>query len=185
MDPFVLRTDRLVLDQPGGRDIDDIARYCTDPVFERYLVTPWPYERAHAEGFVNDYVLSGWSSGSEWTWAIRMDAGAPLLGVVGVRLASGMVGYWLGAAHRGRGILPEALGVVIDAVFERTDRERVLWECVVGNVASMRVAQKCGFRFTGEAPGLILGRDGSPTLSWTGELDREGPREPTADWPIP
>ncbi len=185
MEPFVIRTDRLVLDQPHAGDVADIAQYCTDPVFERFLVTPWPYEREHAEGFVTGFVPGGWARGTEWTWAIREDEGGPVLGVVSVRIDSGMVGYWLGAPHRGRGILPEALGAVIEAVFARTEHDRLLWECVVGNVASMRAAQKCGFRFTGEAPGLIPGRDGSPTLSWTSELDREGPREPTADWPIP
>lgn len=106
MDPFVLRTQHLVLDQPAARDVDDIATYCADPVFERFMVTPWPYERRHAEYFVEEYAPGGWARGDEWTWAIRERPGGALLGVVGIRLDSGMVGYWLGSPHRGRGIVP-------------------------------------------------------------------------------
>jgi RimJ/RimL family protein N-acetyltransferase len=183
MEPFPLVTERLVLDQPTAIDVDRIALYCTDPAFETFMTTPWPYERQHAEYFVSDFVPSGWSSGSEWTWAIREGDGQELLGVVGVRMNIGTVGYWLGHPHRGRGIMPEALTAAVDAVFERTERSEILWECVVGNVASMKVAQKVGFRFTGEAPGMIPSRDGTATRSWTGVLGRADARVPRGGWP--
>lgn len=184
MMPFSLRTARFVLDQPVASDLDDIARYCADPVFEDYMSTPWPYARPHAEYFVDEFVPRGWADGTEWTWAIRAGAGEPLLGVVGVRLGSGMVGYWLGAPHRGEGVMPEALAAVIGAVFARTDLDRVRWECVVGNRASLRVAQKAGFRFTGEGTGIIPARDGSLTTAWTAELLRTEDPSPKDGWPM-
>src|SRR5690606_12282165 len=52
MDPFELRAGPLTLDRPGEGDIDRIAEYCQDPLFERFLTIPWPYERQHAEHFV-------------------------------------------------------------------------------------------------------------------------------------
>jgi RimJ/RimL family protein N-acetyltransferase len=67
MEPFPLATGRLLLDQPTAADVDRIARYCADPVFEKLMTTPWPYDRQHAEYFVNVLAPSGWSSGSEWT----------------------------------------------------------------------------------------------------------------------
>jgi RimJ/RimL family protein N-acetyltransferase len=183
MEPFVLRTARLILDQPVSADIGDIARYCSDPVFERFLTIPWPYRRADAVAFVEQYVTTGWAGDREWTWAIRAGEGDPLLGVIGLRRDIAMVGFWLGAEHRGRGILPEALTAVVDEVFARTDRERVQWECVLGNAASLRVAQKCGFRFTGVGPGQVLGRTGEPSTSWTAVLDRDDDRAPKPGWP--
>lgn len=183
MSPFPLRTERFVLDQPVAGDVGDIAVYCADPVFEDFMVTPWPYERRHAEWFVDEYAPRGWGSDTEWTWAIRAGEGLSLLGVVGVRLDTGMVGYWLGAPHRGKGVIPESLSAVISEVFVRTDRENVLWECVVGNRASLRVAQKTGYRFTGERSGLIPARDGSPLRAWTAELGRQDERGPKAGWP--
>ena len=184
MEPFVIRTERLVLDQPTASDVDDIATYCVDPVFEHFMTTPWPYEREHAVSFVEEYVPGGWERGDEWTWAVRESSPGPLLGVVGVRLGTGSLGYWLGAPHRGRGIMPEAVGAVITAVFERTDRDLLRWEGVVGNTASARVAQKAGFRYAGAEPGMILSRDGSSADSWHGVLRRTDTREPKPGWPI-
>lgn len=183
MQPFSLRTARLSLDQPTPGDVDDIARYCSDPVFERFMTVPWPYTTADAVAFVSQYVPAGWAEDSEWTWAIRAVGGDSLLGVIGVRLHPGTVGFWLAAEHRGRGILPEALRSVVDAVFARTSRDEVRWECVIGNAASLRVAQKCGFRFTGVRPGEVRGRNGEQTTSWTGVLRRDDDRTPKAGWP--
>lgn len=51
-------------------------------------------------------------------------------------------------------------------IFERGELERLHWECRRGNVASLRTAQKVGFRYAGVADGTILGRDGNPVSSW-------------------
>ena len=184
MDPFSIRTVRLVLDQPGQPDVDDIAAFCGEPLFERYISTPWPYERHHAESFVGEFVPQGWATGDEWTWAIRDSPGEPLLGVIGMRLRSGMIGFWLGAPHRGRRIMSEVVDAVADEVFARTERAEILWECVLGNVASMRVAERCGFSFTGAAPGLVLDRHGRAVISWTATLRRGDDRDPKPGWPI-
>lgn len=183
MTPFSLRTARLVLNQPTLADADDITLYCSDPVFEHYLTTPWPYTHDDAVGFVEGYVADGWAQDREWTWAIRETDAGPLLGVIGVRVEGGMVGYWLGAEHRGLGILPEALAAVVDATFARTELDELGWECILGNVASMRVAQKCGFRYTGVKPGQVRGRDGGQSASWTGAVARDDDRAPKDGWP--
>ncbi|MDQ1085013.1 MULTISPECIES: GNAT family N-acetyltransferase [Microbacterium] len=183
MKPFTVRTARLVLDQPVAADVDDIARSCSDPLFERFMTIPWPYTRADAVSFVDEYVTAGWADDREWTWAIREGGGAPLLGVIGVRLGTGMVGFWLGGEHRGRNIMPEALTAVVDAVFARTDLDAVRWECVIGNAASLRTAQKCGFTFTGAGPGQVPGRTGERSASWTGMLRRDDDRTPKGGWP--
>ncbi|MBB3159236.1 RimJ/RimL family protein N-acetyltransferase [Microbacterium proteolyticum] len=184
MEPFVLRTARLVLDQPTPADVDDIARYCSDPIFEQFLTTPWPYKRADAVSFVGQYVTAGWAEDQEWTWAIREGDGAALLGVVGVRLEMAMLGFWLGGEHRGRGIMPEAVDAVAEAFFERTSHPTLHWECLVGNTGSLRVAQKCGFGFTGTEPGRVLGRNGERSASWTGVLRRDDDRTPMDGWPV-
>lgn len=43
MEPVELRSERLTLSVPTLDDVDAITRYCQDPLFERYLTTPWPY----------------------------------------------------------------------------------------------------------------------------------------------
>ena len=75
MRPVGIRTARLVLDEPTLADADLVAEYCRDPLFERYLTTPWPYSRADAEAFLGVFVPESWASGTELTWAIRACAG--------------------------------------------------------------------------------------------------------------
>jgi RimJ/RimL family protein N-acetyltransferase len=184
--PFTLEADsavggRLLLDQPTEADIDAITGYCQDPVFERFLTLPWPYERKDAEFFVNEYVPHGWETGTEVTWALRRDE--VLLGVVGVRASRSMVGFWLGAPHRGRGYMPLAVSAVADWAFANRWLDRIRWEAVVGNAASLAVARKAGFRYTGIEPANVVGRDGSRPDSWQAVLHAEDDRAPKPGWP--
>lgn len=183
MTPDALRTRRLELDQPGEADIDAIAEYCRDPLFERFLTTPWPYERAHAEGFVRDHAPRGWATGAEHTWAIRVRGDRRLLGVVGARSARRDIGYWLGAPHRGLGFATEAVGAVVDWLFEVADWPEVTWEAVAGNAASAGVVRALGFRYTGEGPVRLPFRDGSHPAGWHAVLARGDDRSPRTGWP--
>ncbi|MEB4614248.1 GNAT family N-acetyltransferase, partial [Leucobacter sp. M11] len=150
-----LRTERLLLDQPREADIDAITAFCQDPLFERFLTTPWPYRREHAEGFIREIVPAAWTDGSEATWAIRLaERPTELLGVVCVGREPRGVGYWQGAAHRGAGIVTEALAAVID--WRERERpfgaEPLSWSCFTGNIASARTARAAGFHFLGTGP---------------------------------
>lgn len=148
---------------------------------------PWPYAREDAVGFVERFVPSGWRAGTELTWAIR-HADQGFLGVVGITLArsdrpSGMIGFWLGAPHRGNGYLPEAARAVIDRVFDADLTDLIAWEAVIPNRASLAAARTLGFRYTGEGPATVPGRDGSRPPSWHAELRANDDREPRPGWP--
>ena len=191
-----LRTERLVLSVPTARDIPNITRYCQDPLFERFMTTPWPYTEGDAAYFVQNIVPTVWSSGVEFTWAIRIaptDGGAadaadlPLAGMIGWRVPSSGLGFWIGEDHRGRGYMTEAVKAVTDWVFAR-GVATIKWECVVGNVASASVARKAGFRFTGTRASPLDFRDGSHPLAWHGELGAPSLRAdlspvPELPWP--
>ena len=161
MDPIALRTDRLLLDQPTLDDIDAITETCRGPECERFLTTPWPYEREHARGFVADYVPDGWRTGGEATWAIRLDG--RFAGVIGVMVPTSEVGFWLVRELRGRGIMPEAVRAVAEWAVSDTGLglERLGWQCLPGNAASVAVARKSGFEFTGWEPAWHPTRDGA------------------------
>jgi RimJ/RimL family protein N-acetyltransferase len=182
MKPVTLRSARLVLDQPGDADVDAITAYCRDPLFERYLTTPWPYEREHAVGFLENVVAPGWAEDREYTWALRREEGGPLAGMIGWRSERSDVGFWLGADHRGHGLMAEALSVVADWLFAQ-DVPVIRWECLVGNAASAATARAVGFRYTGEAPVDVPARDGSRPPGWHAELTPISPRMPRPGWP--
>ena len=186
MEPFPLAAGPLLLDQPTEADVDAITEYCQDPVFERFLTLPSPYARRDAEFFVHDYVPRGWESGSEVTWALR-DPDGTFLGVIGVRASRAMVGFWLGAPHRGRGYMPLAVSAVADWVFESgfAGLSAIRWEAVVGNAASLAVARKAGFRYTGVEPAIVVRRDGSRPASWQAVLHATDDRTQKPGWPAP
>jgi len=183
MTPVVLRTPRLVLDQPGEGDVDLVTEYCQDEVLQRFTTVPVPYTRSDAEHFLLELVPRWWEDDVERTWAIRQAdvPDAPLLGVIGLR-SYGELGFWMGAPHRGKGYLGEALEVVLDHGF-RAGHERLTWSCIEGNVASARAARRAGFHFTGTGPATVAHRDGSRPDSWHAELFAGEPREPQAGWP--
>lgn len=180
--PVDLRTTRLVLDQPRIGDHAHIVEYCRDPVFEKFMTLPWPYESKHADHFLFQLAPNGWELETEFTWALRYAHTGPLLGVIGYRTATGDIGYWLGAPHRGLGLMTEAVVGVTEWLFGR-GVPSVAWECVVGNVASARVARKAGFTYTGEAPSALAFRDGGHPLAWHGVLAADDARAVQAGWP--
>lgn len=186
MRPFVLSSSGLYLDQPRQADVPAIAEYCRDPVFEHFMTLPWPYTRGDAEYFVEEYVPRGWATGSELTWAIRLRPAEPLLGAIGLRLVNADLGFWLGAPHRGKGYMPEAVHLVTEWVFTSgfAGLSAVNWECVIGNTASLSVARKSGFTFTGGAPCLVTARDGSHPDAWHGVLRRGDDAAAKPGWPL-
>ena len=181
MKPTPLRTARLVLDQPTADDIDLVTEYCQDPVFEQFLSTPWPYRRRDAEKFVGQVVPGSWNNGTEATWAIREDG--VFLGLIGFRTLHRDLGFWLGAPHRGRGIMPEAIGAVLDWAFELGDAD-VQWECFLGNAPSAAAARKAGFSYRGRGPSLVAARDGFHPEAEKASIARTDSRDPKPGWPV-
>lgn len=184
MRPFTLDTTRFELSPLTAADIDAVYHYCQDPLFEKFLTIPWPYTQADADFFVTVFAPQGWTTRTELLWGIR-EHGA-LLGVVSLRLKQGRydIGYWLGAEHRGREIMPEAVSAVIDWAFSSEFvADEIGWECVVGNHGSVAVARKVGYTYTGEAPATIPARDGTHPASWHAVLRRSDTREPKPGWP--
>ncbi|GAA1777524.1 GNAT family N-acetyltransferase [Agromyces lapidis] len=181
--PVELRTARLVLDLPVEDDVERVARYCQDPLFEQFLTTPWPYTEAHARGFLTEHVPSAWQSGSELTWAIRTESGGRLIGVISLRAAGREVGYWLGDEHRGSAYTTEALGAVCAwAVEHWPGTETVTWRANAGNVASAMVARAAGFRNTTTATTTVPGRDGAELEGWSGERGRIPAADAVESW---
>jgi RimJ/RimL family protein N-acetyltransferase len=82
-------------------------------------------------------------------FAIAVDGAA--VGAIGfvvqpdVHRISAEIGYWLGEAYWGRGIMTEALRAVTALAFETHGLVRLYAAVFAWNPASMRVLEKCGF----------------------------------------
>jgi len=184
MRPVALRTTRLVLDLPTPADAELVTHYCQDPLFERYLTTPWPYSRSDADAFLGTHVPESWASGVELTWAIRRASGAPVLGVISVRETQHELGFWLGAEHRGAGLMSEAATAVTEWTLGGGIRgaKTVFWRAVVGNDASARVARAAGFRRIEPDDATVPTRDGGTLPAWYAVREAELDPRAHASW---
>jgi ribosomal-protein-serine acetyltransferase len=86
--------------------------------------------------------------GNGLTLGIRY--GGKLAGVIGQHYVDPLnrrteVGYWIDAAHQGRGIVTRATACLTDYAFREQDCNRVILHCAAGNLKSRAVAERLGF----------------------------------------
>jgi ribosomal-protein-alanine N-acetyltransferase len=65
------------------------------------------------------------------------------------------LGYWMGEAHAGKGLMTEAVGTVLPFVFNTLGLHRIHAAFLPDNAASRRVLEKNGFREEGYAESYL------------------------------
>lgn len=96
--------------------------------------------------------LAARQQGSQYDWLIRVDG--QLAGVCGLHSVSAAnrracVGYWLGQAFVGHGVLQAALAQLCDQAFGPLQLQRLIIDPALANHRSVAVAERAGFRFEG------------------------------------
>jgi RimJ/RimL family protein N-acetyltransferase len=179
-----LSSDRLTLDAFGPDDTDLVHAYVDDAELQRFIPVPVPYTRRDAERYTGTYAAEAAISPALGLWAIR--EGGTLVGALELRheeIGSADLGYWIGAPHRGRGLMTEAVGLLATHCFEVMGLQRLSWQAVVGNVASAIPVQRNGFVFEGTRR-LGLEVRGLRVDSWVASLLNTDSRQPASGWPL-
>ena len=154
-----LRDADLLLRPLGLGDLDAVVEACADPEIPRFtLLVPSPYTEEDGLEFLTHVERQWRDGGAERTFAIT--AGGEFLGVVGIGLESGLLGYWLKPEARGRGWTTRAVIAVVDWARGKGVTEFFL-TTHPDNVASQRVALKAGFREIGPVDEPRGFRDGT------------------------
>jgi RimJ/RimL family protein N-acetyltransferase len=133
--------------KPG--DEPSLVRHANNRTIWRNLrdAFPQPYTLADAKRWIE--VAN--PATTITNFAIIVDGAA--VGAIGLVLRedvfrrSAEIGYWLGEAFWGRGIVTEAVRAVTDYAFETFDLCRVYAGVFEWNPASMRVLEKAGYEF--------------------------------------
>ncbi len=151
---LVLTTERLTLRPLADADLDAIVIAGSDPVTQQWLPLPRPYRREHAEGFVHQIAPAAQRSGAGLIRAIEIEG--ELAGAIDFKGTDWServteIGYWTAPAHRGRGVMPEAVTAMAHYALIERNLERVVLRVATGNTASARVAEKAGFTREGIA----------------------------------
>ncbi len=149
-----LETHRLILRRFRAEDAGDMfANWASDPEVTRFLT--WP---AHPSIEVTRAVLGDWiprySDGGFFSWAIEWKENGSVIGSIAVvkldeNTDSAEIGYCLGRAYWGRGIMPEALRAVTDYLFDTAGLNRIAACHDANNPNSGRVMEKAGMKREG------------------------------------
>ena len=147
-------------------DVDAVHVACDDAEIARWTTVPHPYQRSDAEAFVA-LTLDAWAADMAACFAVVDVADGTLLGSIDLRLppgaVAGVIGYWVAAPARGRGVATRALRLLSDWAHGDLGLEATMLEVFEGNDASARVAAKAGYHRVGSVTSS-LGDEPRPAL---------------------
>lgn len=154
--PFLpFRTARLLVRAATVGDAAALAGYRNDPETARYQSWAMPYGIADALELIAGQAGSDGPPVDDWLQLALDDGHGALIGDVGVHLLddgrTAEIGYTLAPAARGVGLATEAVGGVVDRLFELTGVHRIEATIDPDNYASARVLERLGFRYEGRA----------------------------------
>lgn len=148
-----LETDRLRLRRLKIRDADAVYAWASDPEVARYVL--WDAHKSVRETKAYlQYMKRLYKTGMPSSWGIELKETGRIIGTIGIMTwspdnRSVEVGYSLGRSWWHRGYAAEALGRVLDLLFEEMKINRVEAMCDTRNGNSARVMEKCGMRREG------------------------------------
>ncbi len=153
-----IETHRLILRPFRIEDAEDMfSNWASDPEVTKFLT--WP---AHSSIDVTRRILNDWIScyadGGFFQWAIELKETGRVIGNIAVvrleeAIGEAEIGYCMGRAWWGQGIMPEALRAVVDYLFDTAGIDRICAGHDVNNPNSGRVMEKAGLRKEGARRG--------------------------------
>lgn len=148
--PVIPLDDTFVLDAWLPEDAAAHRAFAEDAEAARFL--GWTVEEARAQPdshyvSVVQQFQNGWAAGSRLSLAIRQRATGEAVGAVELRPAddAAEVSYLVAPQLRGQSLAPRALDAFLGWARHELSLHRAVLNCHVENVASQRVAEKCGF----------------------------------------
>ena len=155
---MILETDRLFLQSPNETDPDAVcAYYRANWSFLKSFEPPRPADFFTPEGqrILLDGQIRSWAEDRAYRFCLLVKDSREVVGsaalneVVRGPFQSCFLGYQLDAAHRGQGLMPEAVRRIVRFAFEELDLHRIEGNVMPRNRASIAVLEKCGFACEG------------------------------------
>lgn len=148
-----LKTERLTMRALTVADAADMFEYSCGTAVPKYLL--WS---PHKDIFVTRshlrYLRTQYAAGEYYDWALVLTEENKMIGTCGfshfdLDNDSAEVGYVLNDKYWGKGYATEAVRRIVEFAFDCLPLNRLSLRILDGNDASVRVAERCGFRREG------------------------------------
>jgi ribosomal-protein-alanine N-acetyltransferase len=151
-----IETERLLLRLVEPNDALAFTRMITQDISDRLSVWPFPYTPEFAREKISRNRAAA-CDGDALPFVITHRQTHDVLGWIALfRLRDnrerGVIGYWLGAAHQGQGLMREAASIFVDEARRRLGLTSIEATCLPDNLASKATLQGLGFAFVREGP---------------------------------
>lgn len=160
MQPFTLRPFR-------PDDLAALVKYANDPTVAANLTDafPHPYTEEHGRAFIEQAL-----NGPALRRCIAMNDAC--VGAIGLHPKADLwrrnleLGYWLAAAHRGQGIMTEAIRQMVALGFAAFPEVTRIYATPFGtNIASQKALEKAGFTLEAKLFGTLV-KNGKVEDEW-------------------
>lgn len=128
-------------------DIDSLAKHINNVKIWNNVRDglPYPYTMLDADKYIRMVQAQPYVQNFAIEVVGEVVGGVGIVPLTDVERLSAEVGYWLGEDYWGRGIMGEAVALLVDYVFRETGIIRLFASVYEYNPASMKVLEKVGF----------------------------------------
>jgi len=152
-------SSQVSLRPAAPRDADLLRQWRSEPTVQRFQpLNELPTAQLRADVASQRMADLYRGRGEKFQWIVQVDsqpAGWITLVVSNWEHGLAEVGYALSTVFQSRGVMSEALAILLDDLFHNTLLERVEARCAVENVGSQRVLEKSGFEREGRLHGYF------------------------------
>ncbi|NYG07164.1 RimJ/RimL family protein N-acetyltransferase [Phycicoccus badiiscoriae] len=181
LDIPVIVGDLVTLRPHTVADADGVLERAVDPLAQRFTTVPLAYTRDMAVDYVTVFTAP---SAAQISWAIEVQgryAGTIDLRVMPVDAGAGSLGFATHPDFRGRGVMSEAVRLVVAHAFDSLGWQTVSWEAHAGNWGSAKAVWRAGFPVPTFVPDLLVER-GRLVDGWISTVHAPAPAGPVTSW---
>lgn len=149
----ILQTERLILRELSPQDVTALLRHFGNPEVVRFLDIQPIRTKEQAKEWLQ-WMGSFYAQKEGLRWGIALKADDTLIGTAGLHGWNreshyAEIGYDLAAPYWGEGYATEVARALVEFGWNEMNLNRIEANVVQGNMASMRVLEKLGFRQEG------------------------------------
>lgn len=148
---MILETERLILRPWEASDAEALFEFASDPAIGN--AAGWnPHKSVEESLEIIKTVFA-----QRETYAVILKENMKAVGSVGLMIGEksnldisgneAEIGYWIGKPYWGKGLIPEAVSMLVKYGFRELGLEKIWCGYFDGNEKSKRVQEKCGFKF--------------------------------------